>query len=158
MGAPRWRGGAVSIPSHNVLKRRKSGSGRAGRGAEAAFLGVNFTGGVPQSLRGGWLGSGSYPPADDVMRLFAPGHLCLSLSTHVSCFWGWAVEDQGRANTQQKVTKRPAKVQTTGGVAPRSQTRIRISPTRPAYPVPAKKRGRLWIWLSGDTTIVGLRN
>ncbi len=62
-----------SIPSHNVLKRRKSGSGRAGRGAEAAFLGVNFTGGVPQSLRGGWLGSGSYPPADDVMRLFAPG-------------------------------------------------------------------------------------
>ena len=64
-----------SIPSHNVLKRRKSGSGRAGRGAEAAFLGVNFTGGVPQSLRGGWLGSGSYPPADDVMRLFAPGQI-----------------------------------------------------------------------------------
>ena len=45
-------------------ERRKTGSGGAGRGPEAAFLGVNFTGGVPQGLRGGWLGSGSYPPGD----------------------------------------------------------------------------------------------
>ena len=45
-----------SIPSHNVLKRRKTGSGRAGRRPEAAFLGVNFTGGVPRACAGGGWG------------------------------------------------------------------------------------------------------
>ena len=39
-------------------ERRKTGSGGAGRGPEAAFLGVNFTGGYPRACAGGGWGPG----------------------------------------------------------------------------------------------------
>ena len=76
-GRPGGVGGRCgTVWIHTVPYRpewRKTGSGGGGRGPEAAFLGVNFTGGVPQGLRGGWLGSGSYPPAGSVMGLCPPG-------------------------------------------------------------------------------------